>query len=93
MSLSIDQFGNSSCSTTLQLLLTKPIAHPFGDEDDTASYVIAQNRELGTLTKFGRFIAWILEKLDKDHLNKAILNKIERDKEAVQRIKENKYFK
>ena len=93
LALSIDQFGNVATATTLQLLLTKPLSHSFGEEDDTVSYVLACNRELGTLTALGRFIGWVLDKIDKDHLTKAINNKIAKDEEAILRYQQNKYFK
>jgi hypothetical protein len=88
LALSIDQFGNVSCGRTLQITLTKPVAHQFGNEDDTVSYVIAKNRDLGTLTVLGKVIGWVLDKLDKDHLNKAIEYKRLSDIEACKRINE-----
>lgn len=86
LALSVDQFGNVSCAKTLQVLLTKPINHPFGDEDDTVSYCLAKNKELGSLTLLGRIIGGILDLIDKDHLAKAIDNKRERDLEACKRV-------
>lgn len=86
LALSIDQFGNVSCSKTLQVLLTKPVNHSFGDEDSTVSYVLAKNKELGSLTLLGRIIGNILDFIDKDHLAKAINNKRIKDSEACKRV-------
>lgn len=91
MALSVDQFGNVATSTLLQLILTKKLNHPFGNPDDTVSYVIALNRRDGYLTGWGRFFARVLDKIDKNHLQKAIENKYKSDLEAVERIKQNKY--
>ena len=86
LALSVDQFGNVSCGKTLQVLLTKPVNFPFGDEDDTVSYVLAKNRELNALTLLGRITSNILDTLDKDHLSKALESKKQRDIEACKRI-------
>jgi len=88
LALSIDQFGNVVCAIPFQYLFTKPVAHNFGNEDDTVSYVIAKNKELGTLTLSGRLLGRLLDLLDKDHLKKAIKNKELKDIEACKRIKE-----
>ena len=79
-------------ATTLQLLLTKKYGFEFGsDEDDTVSYCLGRNQLRGTLTWLGKAVVWILNKLEKDHTGKAIAMKIVKDKEAQQRIIENKY--
>jgi hypothetical protein len=46
-----------------------------GEDRDTISYTLAVNDKKGTLTNFGRFWAWFLNKVDKDHLDKALINK------------------
>ena len=55
-------------------------------KDDTLSYVIAMNHKIGSLNKFGLFWANFLNKVDKDHLKKAIINKYYRDLEAYRRL-------
>jgi len=60
--------------------------HSFGDEDDTVSYVIAMNYKRGALNKFGMFWAKFLNFVDKNHLEKARINKYYRDLEAYQRL-------
>ena len=66
---------------------------PFGDEDDTLSYIIAVNYKDGTLSKFGMFWAKLLLFVDykakregTNHLDKAIVNKRLRDIEAYERL-------
>lgn len=85
MALSIDQFANVSLQTPLNLLMQKD-GHLFGDEDDTVSYCIAMNKQLETLTLFGKFWAWFLDFVDTNHLQKAIDNKRKRDFEALKRL-------
>lgn len=93
MALGLDQFGNVANRETLKFLLTKKGGHPFGDEDDTVSYVIGRNLFKGKLTFFGKFIERILNLCEKDHCTVAINKKIERDKEAAQRTVNENYFK
>jgi len=94
MALSLDQFGALACSKLLKVTLTKgENAHPFTDEDDTASYVIGRNKYRGTLTRFGRWIDYILNILDKEHTDKAIKMKMKSDLKAYSRLKRNQYYK
>lgn len=85
LALSIDQFGNVACAVPFGYLLIKKFGIPFGDEDDTISYILALNRDRGTLTTLGKWLAYILDVLDTDHLDKAIELKIEKDRLAYER--------
>lgn len=67
---SLDQHGNTVCEELFNQLLIKKKDIPFGDMDRTISYVLARNR--GNLTLLGRALAWLLEAIDKDHLDKSI---------------------
>lgn len=93
LAISVDQFGNGSCAKMLDLCLIKKDGIKFGEIDDTISYVIARNKYKGTLTIVGRFFGWLLNKLDKEHLEKSINEKIESDQEALLRVQENKYWR
>lgn len=89
MALSIDQFANVSLQTPLNFLMIKRGVydfHLFGDEDDTISYCIAMNQNKKSLSRFGKFWAWFLDKVDKDHLLKTMKNKRKRDLQACHRI-------
>lgn len=93
MALSVDQFANVSVQNLLNWLLIKKgnvNFYTFGDEDDTVSYVIAINKRMLSLNNFGKFCAWFLDFVDKEHLNKSIKNKEKRDLEAWNRIEESK---
>jgi len=69
--------------------------HLFGNEDDTVSYVLADNYVRDTLSSFGGYWAKFLDSADKDHLKKSIVNKINSDKLARHRTEtkwtESKY--
>ena len=101
IALSADQFANKSLAPLLNvaMVIRKLEFHPFGDEDDTLSYVIAMNYESGTLSKFGIFWAKLLLFVDykakregTNHLAKAIKNKCLRDQEAYERLKRQGFF-
>jgi hypothetical protein len=72
MSVSVDQLGNTVMSTLFNDILITKYGHKFGDEDQTISMVLGVNKAIGTLTKTGRLIATVLNKIDKNHVEKAI---------------------
>ena len=72
MAVSVDQLGNVVMSTLFNDLLIRKYGHKFGDEDQTVSMVLGVNKKMGTLTKLGKLIADILNKIDPDHVEKAI---------------------
>ena len=92
IALSIDQLGNVVGSVPFNFLFIKRDGVKFGGEDDTVSYILARNYHRQSLTRFGSFMGWLLNKLDKDHLDKSIQSKIESDKEAVERFVNRNYY-
>ena len=74
LAIIIDVFANESLQTAMNFTMIKgENKFLFGNDDrDTLSYIIAINERRGTLTRFGRFWAWFLDFVDKDHLKKAI---------------------
>jgi hypothetical protein len=72
---SIDQNGNVVCAAFFNAIFIKMGGVAFGNPDETVSSVLGKNKERGTLTRTGRFLDRILEKLDNGHS----LNAIERD--------------
>jgi O-antigen/teichoic acid export membrane protein len=91
--VSVDQFGNASTATILNFLLIKRNGIKFGDIDFTVSYILGRNYFHSTLSLFGRFIVWLLDLIDKEHVQNAVHEQIEKDQEALLRIQENEYFK
>lgn len=72
--LSIDQTGNTVCQFLFNDFMIKPNGHRCGNPDETVSYVLGMNKAKGTLYSLGRAIAWILNKIDKNHVEKATKN-------------------
>jgi hypothetical protein len=68
MAISLDQFGNVAMEETFNDILGKG----FGDEDETVSSVLGKNKEAGTLKLTGKLLSFILNKLDKNHVEKSI---------------------
>jgi hypothetical protein len=68
--INLDKFGNREFRT----LFNKTLAtgHRFGNIDETISSVLGKNELTNTLTKFGKILVWILDKIDKDHCFKSI---------------------
>ena len=86
--VSIDQFGNGSCAGLLNLTMRKKGGHDFGDIDVTVSCVLGWNDNNNTLTKFGKVVVWILDKLEKDHCQKAVEFQRLNDIKAKDRLNE-----
>lgn len=72
MAISVDQLGNVVLGTMFNDIMITKYGHKFGDEDQTVSMVLGVNKAMGTLTKFGKFIADVLNFIDKNHVEKAI---------------------
>ena len=71
IALSIDQLGNVVLSNLFNDIMIKPSGYKFGDEDETISKVLGVNKYDNTLKPLGKFLAWILNKIDKNHVEKA----------------------
>lgn len=67
MAISIDQLGNVACYELFNEVLIKANGYQFGDEDETISSVLGKNKIAETLTKTGKALDWVLEKLDRNH--------------------------
>jgi len=95
MGVGIDKFANISMSPLFNLIMFNKncgFAFLFGDANDTISYILALNFYTKNLNSFGVFWANFLNFVDEDHMKKAIENKIEKDQEAVERLKTNSWI-
>jgi len=84
LAIALDKLCNVLFSYLLDVIFTKEISYQesyqtsymtpyrFGNHRDTISEVIGRNKQLGTLTRAGRALDWILEKIDPGHSEKAI---------------------
>ena len=74
IAISIDQAGNVICSKLFNDIFIKKEGHRFGDEDETISSVLGKNKITETLTMIGKVIAYLLNKIEKDHIENAVEN-------------------
>lgn len=86
MAVSLDMFGNVVNARFLQLTMTKKGGYLFGEYGQTVSFVLGMNARTKKLTWFGRFIVWVLDKLDKNHCEKAIESQRIQDLKALKRL-------
>ena len=66
---SIDQLGNVVCAKLFDWGLVKK-GKPFGCEDETISSVLG--KKVNNLTIAGKCLVWLLNTIEKDHVQKAI---------------------
>lgn len=69
---SIDQLGNVVCEHLLNVSMIKKNGYKFGNEDVTISHVLGVNKLNDTLTWIGQALSWLLNTIEKDHVEKAI---------------------
>jgi hypothetical protein len=73
MALSVDQLGNVTCKELFNdVLIVNSSTNRFGNPDETISSVLGKNKRDNTLTKGGKVLASILDKLDKNHITNSI---------------------
>ena len=75
LALSLDQFGNVVMAGLFNtIMITKSSKNLFGNIDETISSVVGKNEIDNTLTKFGKLLNYILNRIEKDHSKNAIEN-------------------
>lgn len=67
IAVSIDQLGNVIMQHLLNVLWIRKGGYRFGNRDETISSALGRNRQLGTLTGFGKFIDKVLDTIDPNH--------------------------
>lgn len=72
IAIALDQFGNVVCKYVLNALMIKKGGYKFGNVDETVSSCIGKNQLFDNLTLFGKFINFVLNKLEKNHSIKSI---------------------
>jgi hypothetical protein len=63
----IDQLGNIIMKHAFNKWLISDGGYQFGNPDETVSSVLGKNKRKKTLTKSGKLLDWILNKLDNGH--------------------------
>ncbi len=67
MAISIDQLGNVLMQHLFNWLWITKNGYKFGNRDETISSALGKNKQLGTLTGFGRLIDGLLDIIDPNH--------------------------
>ncbi|WP_435623135.1 hypothetical protein [Flagellimonas sp.] len=67
LAISIDQLGNVLMQHLFNTLWITRTGYRFGNRDETISSALGKNKQLGTLTGFGRAIDKILDFIDPNH--------------------------
>ena len=72
VALSLDQLGNVVCARLLTFTVINKHGYPFGNEDESISSVLGKNKESGTLTRTGKLLSNLLNKIESNHVEKAV---------------------
>ena len=72
IAIGLDQIGNSVCRDMLNGLLITSGGYSFGRIQETISSVLGKNEKSWTLTRLGRAIVAVLDRLDPRHCEKCI---------------------
>lgn len=71
--VTVDRYGNRDLRKLWNAtLIRKQSQHHFGDINETISSVLGKNQRDKTLTYTGKFLAWLLDTIDKDHCKNSI---------------------
>lgn len=73
VAVSYDQTANAENGVFYNdIMITDMSLNEFGFPDETLSSVFGKNKRVNTLTKFGVFWAWFLNKVERNHVEKSI---------------------
>ena len=71
IAISYDQLGNTVLGPLFNVTLKKKGGYYFGNPDETISFILGQNKKRNRLTRLGRWIADLLNKIDPNHVEDA----------------------
>jgi hypothetical protein len=75
LAFAIDQLGNVLCAPVFNVIMIKSTKYKaFGNPDETISHVLGVNYINDNLTWLGKLLSNILNKIDKNHVQKAEKN-------------------
>lgn len=86
IAVSIDQLGNVIMQHFLNTLWITKNGYKFGNRDETISSALGRNKQLKTLTIFGKFIDNVLDKIDPNHSLNSIDYYIEPSDQLIDKI-------
>lgn len=74
--INLDKFGNREFRTLLNKILIIKEGYKFGNIEETISSVLGKNELMNNLSKAGKVLVWLLDKIEKDHCFKSINNQL-----------------
>lgn len=72
--ISKDKYGNVLGKYLFNLVFIKKDGYSFGSHNDTISKVLGINKANGTLKRLGKLVCLLLNKIEKNHVEKASKN-------------------
>jgi len=72
--LTLDKLANREFRTLWNKTLITWDGYDFGQENETISSALGKNQRDNTLTKTGKNLVWLLDKIDKNHCENSIQN-------------------
>ena len=75
IAVAIDELGNTVCQDLFNNIMRKRGGHRFGNSNETVSYVLGVLKQEDKLLPIGRVVSWLLNKIDKHHVEDAVKNK------------------
>ena len=72
LAIEIDELGNLMFKDLFNITLKTKDGYKFGNDEETVSSCLGKNKQLGTLTWLGYYLALLLNRVDKNHVEKSI---------------------
>jgi len=72
----IDIFGNFIGAPLFNQVLIKEGGYKFGNRSETISSALGKNSKDSTLTIYGIFLCWLVDRMDENHCEKSIMEDV-----------------
>mgnify|MGYP001589413376 CR=1 FL=1 len=72
IAIAIDELGNTICQDLFNNTMRAKGGHKFGNSDETISHVLGKLKKENKLLPLGKALAWILNKIDENHVEDAV---------------------
>ncbi len=72
IAIAIDELGNTICQDLFNNTMRAKGGHKFGNSDETISHVLGKLKKENKLLPLDKALAWILNKIDENHVEDAV---------------------